>query len=261
VDRVEAPGQMVSVQANGVEWQGNILVGADGARSIVARVLGLGGQKKMAATLEVEIPISAERMEQYRGVIKIDYGIVPAGYAWIFPKSDHLSAGIWTISPRQKRLKLLLEKYLLSDGLFEPASRVKTRGWIIPVNHKLKDLHNGRAMVLGDAAGLADAFTGEGIFPALFSARMAAEVIAEQVDRPAPDLSEYTNLVRDNLGPELAGAFRLTRWVSPITFFIHSVLSRRQDLVRDFIEVASGDLSYTRFIQYFSQQLKTALHI
>ncbi len=260
-DRVEVTGKQVAVHSNGTVWQSNILVGADGAHSFVARSLGLAGEKKTAAALEAEIPLPAGKLQYYRSMIKIDYGIVPAGYAWIFPKSDHLSVGIWSTSPRQKRLKRLLEIFLHSEGLSEPASRVKTQGWIIPVNHKLKNLHKGRAMLLGDAAGLADAFTGEGIFPALYSARLAAEVIAAQDARPLPDLGQYAELVRKKIGPELASAFRLTRWVSPITGFIHGVLHRRQDLVRNFIEVASGDLSYTRFVQYFSQHMKTALRI
>lgn len=261
VEQVEVTGQRVSAFANGSQWQGNILVGADGAHSVVARVLGLGGRRKLAATLESEIPVSGEKLEQNRGVIKIDYGLVPSGYAWIFPKSDHLSVGVWSISPRHKKLRRQLESFIQSEGLSSLEARVKTRGWIIPVNPQPDDLHGGRALVLGDAAGLADAFTGEGIFPALFSARLAAEVITEQVNRPVPDLKGYTDLVQEKIGPELAGAFRLTRWVPPISGFIHRVLHRHQGLIDDFMEVAGGNLSYNSFLQYFSRHLKAALHI
>jgi geranylgeranyl reductase family protein len=261
VERVEVTGQKVSVFAGDSQWQGNILVGADGANSVVARHLGLGGRKKMAASLETEIPASPEKLGQYRGSIKIEYGFVPSGYAWVFPKADHLSVGVWSNSPRPKKLRRQLEHYIHSEGLSGLEATVRTRGWIIPVNPQPDDLHRGRALVLGDAAGLADAFTGEGIFPAVYSARLAAEVISGQVSRPDPDLRGYTDLVQEKMGPELAGAFRLTRWVPPISGFIHRVLHRHQGLIEDFMEVAGGNLSYNSFLQYFRRHLKETLNI
>ncbi len=261
VERVEVTGQNVSVYAGDAQWQGNILVGADGANSVVARHLGLGGRKKLAASLETEIPASPEKLGQYRGAIKIEYGLVPSGYAWVFPKADHLSVGVWSNSPRPKKLRHQLEHYIQSEGLSGLEATVRTRGWIIPVNPQPDDLHCDRALVLGDAAGLADAFTGEGIFPAVYSARLAAEVISGQVSRPDPDLGGYTDLVQEKMGPELAGAFRLTRWVPPISGLIHRVLHRHQGLIEDFMEVAGGNLSYNSFLQYFRRQLRETLNI
>jgi len=261
VERVEVKGVKVLVYAGDSQWQGNILVGADGANSLVARHLGLGGRKKLAASLETEIPASPEKLAQYRSAIKIEYGLVPSGYAWVFPKADHLSVGVWSNSPRPKKLRHQLEHYIQSEGLSGLEATVRTRGWIIPVNPQPDDLHCGRALVLGDAAGLADAFTGEGIFPAVYSARLAAEVISGQVSQPDPDLRGYTDLVQEKMGPELAGAFRLTRWVPPISGLIHRVLHRHQGLIEDFMEVAGGNLSYNSFLQYFRRHLRETLNI
>ncbi len=260
VEQVEVTGSKISVYADGSMWQGNILVGADGAQSVVARHLGLGGRRKLAASLETEISAPAGVLARYSGSIKIEYGLIPSGYAWVFPKADHLSVGVWSNSPRSK-LPRQLENYIQSEGLSGPEARVKTRGWIIPVNPQPDDLHRGRALVLGDAAGLADAFTGEGIFPALHSACLAAEVIIGQVSRPVPDLKGYTDLVQEKMGPELAGAFRLTRWVPPISGFIHRVLHRHQGLIENFMDVAGGNLSYNSFLQYFGRHLKDTLSI
>lgn len=261
VERIEVTGPKISVYASGSQWQGSILVGADGAQSVVARHFGLGGRKKLAASLETEISAPAGVLARYSGSIKIEYGLIPSGYAWVFPKAAHLSVGVWSNSPRPKKLRQQLENYIQSEGLSGLEARVKTRGWIIPVNPQPDDLHRGRALVLGDAAGLADAFTGEGIFPALHSARLAAEVIIGQVSRLDPDLRGYTNLVQEKMGPELAGAFRLTRWVPPISGFIHRVLHRHQGLIENFMEVAGGNLSYNSFLQYFGRHLKDTLRI
>ncbi|TEB12719.1 geranylgeranyl reductase family protein [Pelotomaculum propionicicum] len=260
VQRVEVTGSKVSVYADGSQWQGDILVGADGANSLVARSLGLGRRRKLSASLETEIPAAPEKLEQYRSAIKIEYGLVPYGYAWVFPKADHLSAGVWTNAPRPKKLRLQLEYYIQSEGLNSLEARVKTRGWLIPVNPQPDDLHGSRTLLLGDAAGLADAFTGEGIYPAVYSARLAAEIISGQISRPDPDLRGYTALVQEKIGPDLAGSFRLTRWIPPISGLIHRVLHRHQDLIEDFMEVAGGNLSYSSFLQYFRSRLKESLH-
>ncbi len=261
VNRVEVTGGYVSVNANAVEWQGKILVGADGAFSVVARSLGFGGRKMLAATLESEIPVPAATIKQSQGTIKIEYGLVPNGYAWIFPKAGHLSAGVWSNSAKQIKLRGLLEKFLQVENLSKFSSGVRPLGWAIPVKPQPGELHRGRALLLGDAAGLADALTGEGIYAALFSAHLAAKVIAEQVDQPVPDLQKYANLVREEMGADMAGANRLTHWIPPITGLIHSVLRRHQELVHEFMEVAGGNISYTNFLQTFRKQLRAALHL
>ncbi|WP_141304123.1 NAD(P)/FAD-dependent oxidoreductase [Moorella sp. E306M] len=109
------------------------------------------------------------------------------------------------------------------------------------------DLHAGPTLVVGDAAGLADPFTGEGIYAALYSACLAAEVIAEQVNWQVPDLGGYTSLVRERMGPELANAFRVTRWFFPASGLVHRLLHRHQGLATCMLQVIAGDLPYTSF--------------
>lgn len=245
----------VSVYADGMEWRGQILIGADGAFSIVARALGLARNKKIAVTLESQLAVPLEKLGPIRGTAKIDYGLVPGGYAWWFPKAGHLSLGVGSFSPKIKdlRLRSYLEEILQVEDLTGLLSTPQIRGWTIPTNCEHEDLHGGRALVIGDAAGLADAFTGEGIYAALFSARLAAEVITEQINKPSPDLQRYTVLVYEKMWPELTQALRISRWFYPNSNLFYGILYRQQRLVNDLIQVLAGDMTYSQVLGRISK--------
>lgn len=125
--------------------------------------------------------------------------MLPAGYTWSFPKSDHVSMGIGSIRLKAKTMREFLAKAIQAEGFTANSSSTPVRGWFFPINTRPPVLHHQRTLLLGDAAGLVDALTGEGIFSALFSARLAAEVIINQINKPRPDLSRYTCWYTKNL--------------------------------------------------------------
>src|SRR4030095_2589686 len=104
-------------------------------------------------------------------------GVRPGGYGWIFPKADHLSVGVgvFTRTAARRRLRDELSRYLHAVGLRE--ARVPgIRGAPIPVRPR-REVARGRVLLAGDAAGLADPLTGEGISFAILSGRLAAEAL------------------------------------------------------------------------------------
>lgn len=257
VSKVQETDNGVSVHADGMEWRGQILVGADGAFSIVARTFGLAQKKRMSITLEKEIPVSPEKLSQNRGVIKVDYGLVPTGYAWMFPKISHLSLGVGSLSVKTKELRSLLGKVIEAESLEGEPSTTKVRGWTIPISSNFKDLHNDRALVIGDAAGVANSFTGEGIYTSLFSSLLAAEIIIGQISRSEPSLQRYTSLMQEKMGPELTAASHITRWFYPASGLIHRILQHRQEIALDMIRVVAGEMNYAQFSETVRQQLRT----
>lgn len=259
IDRIQQTPDRVIISSSDHEWQGSILVGADGAHSIVGRTFGLASSKKVAKALEVHVPLSPGSIEQYRGTIRVDYGLVPSGYAWIFPKIDHLSMGVGSINPRVKGLPGQLARFVEAEGLNDQATGVPKRGWTIPLNLSGANVHNGRILLVGDAAGLANAYTGEGIYQALLSASIAAEVISEQIKQPSPMLHKYTSYIKEKMLKEQASAFRLTRLFYPAAGMIHRLISRQDDLALELIGTISGEISYTQMFNSFCKQLPGTL--
>jgi len=73
-----------------------LVIAADGANSVLARETGRPALRGVVPALEVELTLSAEEMQPLLGAARFDFGFVPAGYAWVFPKRDHLSVGVLT---------------------------------------------------------------------------------------------------------------------------------------------------------------------
>ena len=135
----------------------------------------------------------------------------PPGYLWSFPRPDHLAVGIGARADcgwSARTLRAVTRHWLDATGL-APGARLEPYGWPIP-SLAAADLEAERAagprwMLLGDAAGLVDPLTREGIYFALRSGEWAAETIARE---PGQAARGYAARLRDEVYPELVRAAR-----------------------------------------------------
>ena len=145
------------------------VVGADGARSIVARALGLKRRPNYLIAIETEVTVADKQLARWKSQVGMDIGRIP-GYGWVFPKADHLSIGIACLSSKAKTLKRHYWEFLHSLNL-DNYTISRWRGGFIPRCTGKAIVSCGRAALLGDAAGLADPLCGEGVYNAILSAR------------------------------------------------------------------------------------------
>lgn len=225
VDAARAAGAEVRDGATlGIE-EARFVIAADGVRSPTRAMLGLPDVERGAA-IEAELDGRAD------DAVHFDFGRIPYGYAWTFPKRAHLSVGILSYKPAG--LKRAFDEYRrgLGDG--------PHHGWEIPSGGASDGpFHTDRGLVCGDAAGLVDPFTGEGIYYAVRSGLIAAEVVASG----AP-LAEYTRRINDEIVSELRVARRLADFFygHPRLAYILGVRSRRaNEIMMDALE---GKRSY-----------------
>lgn len=177
-DECEYRGQ--SAGSNGLDIEtgkgqlkAGFLIGADGALSPVARSSGWKSSPQCIPALEAELEVGPDETERFGSVARFDFGLPAAGYGWIFPKREHLSVGILCMRRGSIRLKQQLSEYLSRVGLGAPKPE-ELHGFVIPVRPRSGGLARGRVLLVGDAAGLADPLTGEGISYAVHSGRLAA---------------------------------------------------------------------------------------
>ncbi|HET7009451.1 MAG TPA: NAD(P)/FAD-dependent oxidoreductase [Anaerolineales bacterium] len=193
VDRVEEDHDRVRVGTkDGRLFEARHVVGADGANSVVARAMGLRRGKLTAGAIEVEAPVEPEAMKVFEDALWFVFGELPLGYLWMFPKADHLSVGIGALHPRPGQLQATLKRVMARYGV--SLEGMPLHGHPIPIYSRRERLATRRVALVGDAAGLADPVTGEGIRLAIKSGRLAAEVI--QTDR----LDRYNSLVFHHIG-------------------------------------------------------------
>jgi geranylgeranyl reductase family protein len=178
------------LEVDGVAVRAGALIGADGVNGITARSVGLDGGYDHAVALEGNVPYPALGGDsRFRGRVLVELGTVPGGYAWVFPKGDHVNVGVGGWLREGPRLRTHLARVCLEYGI--PEARLEgTRGFRLPMRRAGAAAANGRVLLVGDAAGLVDPLSGDGMYEAFLSARLAAEaVLDERLDGYAPALA------------------------------------------------------------------------
>ena len=189
---IESEDHVMVQAADGATYVGRFLIGADGANSVVARDLGLRRRRTQGAAIEAEVPVAPEVMARFGGNMTFILGEICHGYLWIFPKADHLSVGIGAWRPKPGELQATLARVMARYGI--TLDKNLLRGHPLPFYSHREPISTSRALLVGDAAGLIDPLTGEGIRLAIKSGRLAAQTIL--AGRP----DQYPELIYRQIG-------------------------------------------------------------
>jgi geranylgeranyl reductase family protein len=203
VTAVEVDPEGVTVDVGRERIRAAALVGADGVNGIVARSLGLCAAPDYGVALEGDMPIADTTSGRYRGRIIFDIGTVAGGYGWAFPKGDHVNLGVGGRSSEAPRLRAHLSRLCQAHGT-SVAGLANVRGYRLPVARPEAILARGRALVCGDAGGLVDPLTGEGIYEAIVSAGFAAEAVIDLLAERSPGLEPYERRVKARFAATMA---------------------------------------------------------
>ena len=203
MDRAARPQPAIVITGRDT-YRGLVVAGADGGTSLVARTIGVGKGRRFLA-VEKSVPNVASALGND---VLIDFAPVRHGYGWVFPKGDRLSVG--TGGPGGGAdLRQAYRAFASRWGL--AADPAQPRGWVIPVGGR-PHLARGQLMLVGDAAAVADPFTGEGIAYALHSATLAAGALCRALAGEvgfAQALKDYETETRREILADLVWAHRL----------------------------------------------------
>lgn len=238
----------VTVRTDGGTYTGRILIGADGANSRVRLALALPSLREEAVALEGVLRPGDGVLAQWQEHVGLDIGGLAGGYGWIFPKGDHLNIGVggWKYAAFTLRPKVaeLCRRY----G-FDPAALEAVRGHHLPLRRQAAAIARGPAALVGDAAGLVDPLSGEGIHMAFASARLAAEAALACLSGEQRDMTAYQRAVDLRLQPELDASGQLQEILhfAPPPYL---ALMRRSDRFwRLFCHVIRGEITYVDFMR------------
>jgi geranylgeranyl reductase family protein len=173
---------------------------ADGANGTSTRAVGLDDGRDYGVALEANVPYGVVSEEAYRGLLCLELANVPGGYGWVFPKGDHVNVGVGGWETEGPRLRAHLARFCREYGIPE-ASLEDVRGYRLPLLHARARVAKGRVALLGDAAGLVDPLSGDGIYEAFLSAKLATEALL------AGDLESYDGELRRRLSSQLSAAW------------------------------------------------------
>ncbi|MCH9714969.1 MAG: geranylgeranyl reductase family protein [Cyanobacteria bacterium] len=229
------------------------VIGADGAAGGVAACVGLRRSPRIALAIELEVPHRWDPAEPLLrpDLLHLDYGTLRRGYAWLFPKADHLNIGAGLFHGRlrdvrrdpsaRERIRTAIAATAASLGIAEERlTGLRAHAHPLPFWDGPEPLHSadGRVLLVGDAAGLINPLFGDGLFHAIRSGRLAAEALL------AGDPTSHTARVHGLLADDFEAARRLARvfYAIPRLAFRHAISHPRATPVA--VGLLGGEVSF-----------------
>lgn len=246
-------GGPAHVRAEGRDgaWEAtaDTVIGADGANGIVARAVDLRRNRVLAIAIEAEVPHTwGDGHPNLRpDVCHLEYGAVRRGYAWVFPKGDHLNVGAGVFRPRRAdgrgdntvrdELHRAILDYLRTLGVPRRHEELEYHAHPLPLWNGLDTLQtrDNRVLLAGDAAGLINPFFGDGILHALTSGQIAARCILEG------NTAGYTDCIAAEFRANFDAALRLAKFFYQWPGFCYKHGVKRPNATRTATRLLCGD--------------------
>jgi len=246
---IELEKDGVRIAVNGDTYEAGALVGADGANGIVARSAGLHPVKDPQVALEANLPYAGERIpDEWSDMAALELGSMPGGYGWSFPKSDHFNVGCGGWQAEGGRLRTHLAALRDHYGL-QSAPMLNIRGHHLPTRDEGAPIVRGRVLLVGDAAGLVDPMSGEGIYAAFVSGHLAAARLLRLLDGADADLFPYEAAIEREIMSDIRAA-KLLRDAYDYTPWLCYFMLRRSERFRLMLcQLMTGEHSYASYLR------------
>jgi geranylgeranyl reductase family protein len=191
-----------ALTVDGQEIAARVVIGADGCNGAAARALGLAAEIVHGVAFEANVPYD----RRYARAMVIEVAVIRGGYGWIFPKGDHLNVGVGGDESEASRLRAELRR-LCDEYSIDLDAASGMRGYRLPMRRPTTPLARGTAAVIGDAGGLLDPFSGDGIYEAFLSAQLAADAALDLLAGRADGLEPYEDAVAERITPLTAAGW------------------------------------------------------
>lgn len=257
--RQDAEGVDVSI-AGGESIRCRYLIGADGARGVVALLLNGGMTRKMGVALEAEGRLPTGIRKEWSSV-HLDCGVIPNGYGWIFPKGNFVSIGIAVLlTSKGVKLRSRFERFVGSVNYIRGVRVEKAYFYPLPTfsNNDLP-FSKGRVLLVGDAANLMDPMTGEGIYYAIRSGQMAGEAIVKAIKEDKKWISGYREALKYNLFQDLTVALKLAKAIYRFPSLAYNVLKSNKNLGLLYLYILAGNAHYRAFSREMIEGIRKRL--
>jgi geranylgeranyl reductase family protein len=244
VEKIELESRAARITIGADIVEARVVIGADGVNGVTSNALGLTPSGEHAVAFEANYPLDDGRLAStWDRMIALDLGGTPGGYAWVFPKADHLNIGVGGWKSIGPSLRGRLVRYVRYLGLDEHRL-TGHRGYQLPLRRDGEPVVRGTAMLAGDAAALVDPLSGEGIWAAFVSGRLAAEEAQKYLAGDVYDLTGYQRALEAVMHNEILASRRLMIVLQQLPAFSVLMLKHNNTFWRYLQQIIRGELTY-----------------
>jgi len=229
--------------------EARFIVGADGANSLVRQAVAKRSDYFWNVALSCEVPEERLRAGALDSrTARIDWGTMP-GYGWMFPKRGFVNIGVGGPIAGGRKLRGFLTRFLESEKILDAGGMagLPFRGHQLPTLRRGTPLSRGNVLLAGDAAGLVDPLTGDGISFGLHSADIASKTLMELLNGEHSDTTVYDRRVIEEIGAELFWSQRLAALLVAFPRVVHGTVHYVGRFWKAFCEVMRGEESLLVF--------------
>ena len=206
----------------------DVVIGADGANGTTARAFGLGVGIVHGVAYEGNVPYgtgwnntglnntglrktglqNTVSREHYGRRAVVELGAIPGGYGWVFAKGDHVNVGVGAWQSEGPRIREHLARVCFAHNL-DPDQLESVRGHRLPMRRAGARIAAERTLLVGDAAGLIDPMSGDGMYECFVSSRLATAAVLDLLGGHSSSLQSYEQAVDAALMPLHNASWRL----------------------------------------------------
>ena len=230
----------------------DFIIGADGVNSVGSKHLFKKSVDLNRIGLGLEIELDRNKMYDDRIYPEIYFGVLKWGYGWVFPKKNTLTVGIGGLLKYNPHMTETFFKFL--GTLFERNfDKSAVKGHYIPFGYYKKTPGKNNILLCGDAAGLVDPITGEGIAYALLSGKYAGQAIIESSIKNNSNtaleiyLKKYQTITKEL---RQANFLRLLLFPGISESLFAKALPMTDTIPRKHMDLISGDITYSEYIRF-----------
>jgi len=217
-----------------------VLIGADGAKSLVAFLSGLK-RPQCGFTIAAELYTDEKEVFcKYGDSLHFVFGFTPEGYGWIFPKKDYLSVGIIVSRLKMAGMNSIYNRFISSFSDLTKAEVRLRKGWFIPLNLGKRLLNTKHICLVGDAASLVDPFGGEGIYYAIKSGLIAGKIIPFEI----AEKGYLSSFLTDEINRQIVEDFSYARMFASMFFKSPQLFYHDPQIIRLFVQLANKNIQY-----------------
>lgn len=253
----------VEVKTDGQTFSSKYVIAADGATGISMTLFKLNQHILRVPAIESEIIVDNKTLKKFKDNARFDFGFVPHGYGWVFPKMDHLSIGIAFMKKVNQSIQRWFNKYLeLLEMNQEIIIGSQKHGYVIPLIRGKTICCTGRILFAGDNLGFADPLTAEGISYAIETGQLAARAIINNYPDYLKVVKSFTldiNIVYKEVksarflsevvyGPLALRKFIFKHYGNQLSELLADVIMER----KKYSEIVRDPLNYLKLIRPFN---------